>query len=90
MLSTPLMYLLVITILLWVIRNPIILLILNLVVIFVIIDFESYFDMSGITASAVYDIIAVYVGVAVIGWGILIHQLIKARKKALGLLDDQE
>lgn len=90
MLNTPLIYLVVIIVLLWAIRNPVILLILNLVVIFIILDFSSYFDTSGITASAIYDIIAIYVGAAVAGWGILIHILNKARKKALGLLDDQE
>ena len=90
MLNTPLMYIVVIIILFWAIRNPTILLTINLIVIFIILDFESYFDVSGITASAVLNLKAGYVAAAIAGWGILIHQLIKARKKAAGIMEDQE
>lgn len=89
-LYTPLITLLVIICLIWVIKNIWFIILLNLILIFIILGFSSYFDISGISQESINGIIGLYVSADIVGWGILIHLLIKARKKMISSMDEIE
>lgn len=88
MLFVPLLVAMVFLVIFWCIRETFTLLVFNFALIFIIVDFTSYFSMTDVTSDAQLHMIYLFVTVAIIGWTKTLYHLVINYRKGLMLIQE--
>ena len=87
MMTNVLIYFIIFLLILWIIKEPMTLLLINLIIIGIALNLSEYFTIS--SGSEIW-IMTIWGGISILGWGKLIFILIKKYRKSESIWSDSE